>query len=150
MLMPTAKRYKRSPEIKMIDSASDLYQNNLRQYGGWDQVSRTLTPINYAALHKQELQEDKSQFGAEWVLDCMTLAIEDGRLGKMNFPESVFFSSKDFELFCQELENYGVFWVTDRHFLAMEALGLREASMLSYPMIGKKLRNFFLENADQS
>lgn len=141
--MTTAIFPTRKAKTTPINTKCPVYKKYLKSYGGWNPVKKTLTPINFENL--METEEDAHICGAEWALNCIALAVEAGHLEQSNFPEAAFSSKNNFESFCTALGDSVFFWVNDRHFWAVEALGLPEEGSVTYPVIGETLIEFFLD-----
>jgi hypothetical protein len=102
---------------------------NLTRHGGYDPVTRTMTPLH----HLDQL--DRAQF----VLDSIAAAFEQDLFNARDFLAICFATRHDWREFLDELEKFDEYWVNERHFYAFHALLGDETACKSYPRIAKAL-----------
>lgn len=88
------------------------------QFGGWNPLAKSFDPISF--------QEAVTAFGfgtqTQYVLDCITLAVEAHFFSnRETLKETVFASEDDFDAFCTALSKYD-WWLNERHTYAFAVL----------------------------
>jgi hypothetical protein len=130
--MPTINAYIPQPTPLLFETELGLRAaSGYIEFGGWDHVRKTLTPIRISAL--------PSMPGAatlDWVLDSLAAAAEAGRLDVERYSKQLFASTADVRDFRQILRDAGIEkWVNDRHRAALGKIGCAECDCATYPAV---------------
>ena len=102
---------------------------NLSQHGGFDPITRTMTPLRRLAQLNR----------AQYVLDAIAAATEEGLYRKEDFLPACFASHEDYREFVAQLQKFDTYWVNDRHFYAFLGLIGEESGCTTYARIARSL-----------
>lgn len=102
----------------------------LLEFGGWNPAKKALRPSRVGALVAKP--------GAPtitWFFDSLAAAAEVGVLDDEAFAQQLFASEDDMQVLIELLQEGGdIWWLNDRHFWALQALGFGEDEAASYPL----------------
>jgi hypothetical protein len=105
------------------------------EFGGWNHLAKTLTPIELSALLAMP-----GNPGLSWVMDSLAAAAESGRIDAERFIGQLFATWEDVRAFRLILRDAGGDrWQNDRHYNALKKLGCAEMDAVTYAGIA----NFF-------
>jgi hypothetical protein len=135
-LMAKLDAYKAKPTPLMFEQEDGTNSiAGLLEFGGWDHAKKTLTPIQVGALAAKPGAPTIS-----WFFDSLAAAAEAGVLDNESFAQQLFASDEDRQVLVDLLQESGdIWWLNDRHFWALEALGFSEDEATSYPAFADAL-----------
>jgi hypothetical protein len=130
--MPTINAYISQPTALLFETEDgQKAASALIEFGGWDYVGKTLTPIRVAALSRMPGAPTLT-----WVMDSFAAAAEAGRLDSDRFIDQLLTSKADIRDFRQILREVGTErWVNDRHINALRKFGMVDFDIATYPAI---------------
>ena len=117
------------------------------QFGGWQPFSNTFEPIRF--------QEAIAAFGrgtqTQYVLDCITLAVEARFFTtRESLKATVFASEDDFNTFCDALTQYD-WWMNERHAYAFAMLlDCEEFTIRNYVDLAEEFREEYSQYSMQN
>ena len=106
---------------------------HFKAHGGFDPWTRTMTPLRRVG------QLDRAQY----VLDSIAAAFEEGLYDKDTFLSVCFDSEDELREFLRELNNFEQYWVNERHFYAFLDLVGNEGGCTTYPQVAASLSQIF-------
>ncbi|MFL9906887.1 hypothetical protein [Paraburkholderia sp. RL17-337-BIB-A] len=134
--MAKIESYKAKPTPLIFEDEESTKQvSALLEFGGWNPAKKAMTPIRVGALAAKP--------GApmiSWVFDSLAAAAEAGVLEGEEWLKQVFASDDDLQVLVELLQESGdVWWLNDRHFWALQHLGLNEDDAATYTGVANAL-----------